>query len=274
MALPDHEINRGLQVIHASLFRMGTKSMAEAYQILGFKTFHALDDPMGAPWVLVEQAAEATWPFVPDAYPRPPFTRADWDELWGAKYDAVCDLSGPFTPELIKAYPDAKVVIVQRDFETWWPSFRSEIIGTLFTPFSNLQFFLAWNLLGFRSGHAMTKMLFGFFNANTQAEIEANGRETYEEHFRKIRNITPPERLLEYKLGSGWESLCEFLGKEIPDVPFPRSNDRKAHSNDVQTRKKRIYYNILKNVGFWSLSILVLGAAYFWFVDGKKGVDY
>ena len=35
----------------------------------------------------------------------------------------------------------------------------------------------------------------------------------------------PKEKLLEYKLGSGWELLCEFLGKQVPDVPFPVVNE-------------------------------------------------
>ena len=27
--------------------------------------------------------------------------------------------------------------------------------------------------------------------------------------------------------GEGWEKLCEFLGKPIPDVPFPRKRVKK-----------------------------------------------
>jgi hypothetical protein len=202
MASTDTNLSSGLKILNASLFRMGTKSIAEAYQILGIKTFHALDEPMSVPWTLIEQAAEATWPSVPDARPRPPFKRSDWDELWGNDYDAVCDPSGPFVLELLKAYPDAKVVMVQRDFDSWWPSFQSEILEKLFPPHIKLQLFIAWNVLGYRAGHAMTKLLFGFFDARSKAEIEARARETYEEYFRKIRNAIPPERLLEYKLGS------------------------------------------------------------------------
>lgn len=35
----------------------------------------------------------------------------------------------------------------------------------------------------------------------------------------------PKERLLVMQLGDGWEPLCRFLGKPIPDEPFPRAND-------------------------------------------------
>lgn len=43
---------------------------------------------------------------------------------------------------------------------------------------------------------------------------------------RSCARVTPSERLLEHRLGSGWEPLCEFLGKPVPEgVPFPRVND-------------------------------------------------
>ena len=40
-----------------------------------------------------------------------------------------------------------------------------------------------------------------------------------------VRQAVPTHMCLKYKLGSGWEPLCKFLGKEIPNVPFPRLND-------------------------------------------------
>ncbi|KAJ2987293.1 hypothetical protein NUW58_g4587 [Xylaria curta] len=232
MATSNTKSRDGLKVLHASLFRMGTLSMAKAYRILGFKPFHALDDPERVNWVQLEKAAEATWPSVSDARPIPPFARKDWDELWGNEYDVVCETSGPFTLELLRAYPDAKVVIVQRDYGSWWPSFQSDVLDPLFRPFIGFQMFLAWHLAGFRAGHAMRKILFGFFNAKTKEEIEAHGRETYEKFFQDIKDNVPPERRLEYKMGSGWEPLCEFLGKAVPDVPFP-SNEPEPHTEGL-----------------------------------------
>ena len=80
--------HKGLKVINAGLFRTATKSMARAYQILGFKAHHGLlEDVTETPWTDIEHAAEATWPSVrePGAPPIPPFQRSDWDAIWGSK---------------------------------------------------------------------------------------------------------------------------------------------------------------------------------------------
>jgi hypothetical protein len=45
-----------------------------------------------------------------------PFRTADWDRLLG-NYSAVT-----FPQELLSAYPDAKVVLVERDIEKWYES--------------------------------------------------------------------------------------------------------------------------------------------------------
>ncbi|PNP58458.1 hypothetical protein FNYG_15121 [Fusarium nygamai] len=231
----------GIKIIHAGLYRTGTASMAAAYRILGYKAHHALRNEWHEPWGKLEQAAEATFPHLshlPDYThhgPRPPFTREDWQSLWGT-YDVATDIASTFTLELIKAYPDAKVVIVQRKFEDWWPSFRSEILVAVFEA-TWLQKFLAWYVLRFRALHAMRKNLAGFFSVNEYsvgAITPEIARYTYEEFYRRIREAVPKERRLEYSLGDGWEPLCEFLGKDVPDVEFPRVNDRKAHSEDLE----------------------------------------
>ena len=40
-----------------------------------------------------------------------------------------------------------------------------------------------------------------------------------------MRRRVPEERLLVYEVKEGWGPLCEFLGVEEPDKPFPRLND-------------------------------------------------
>ena len=38
----------------------------------------------------------------------------------------------------------------------------------------------------------------------------------------------PPERLLVYQAGQGWEPLCAFLGVPVPSEPYPSENSREA----------------------------------------------
>ncbi|OAQ60761.1 efflux pump antibiotic resistance protein [Pochonia chlamydosporia 170] len=149
---------KGLVVIHVALFRMATRPLAEAYRILGYETHHGVEDILGNPWVEIEQAAEATWPTVPNARPRSRFTRSDWDNLWGNKYDIVTDLACPFTDQLIQAYPDAKVVIVQRDFESWWNSYQAGVLDKIFSPGQQIFVFLIRTVIGSRAADAMIKV--------------------------------------------------------------------------------------------------------------------
>ncbi|KAI1181342.1 hypothetical protein F4777DRAFT_526936 [Nemania sp. FL0916] len=203
--------------------------MADAYTILGFKVNHMLlSDIMTTKWNMIEQAAEATWPDIPGAAPRPPYTREDWDEFWEPGYEVVTDIASLFVPELVKAYPNAKVVIVQRDFDSWWQSFTRNICDRAFAqPRSTVVGYITSMFLGIRPIFAMRKALYGFFNVKSKREIdETRGRQAYEEYFRTIRDLVPPERRLEYTIGDGWEPLCDFLRAEVPQgVPFPRTND-------------------------------------------------
>lgn len=48
----------------------------------------------------------------------------------------------------------------------------------------------------------------------------------FTEHCDKVRGMVPPERLLEWSADEGWEPLCEFLGKDVPDEPFPHVNTK------------------------------------------------
>lgn len=51
-------------------------------------------------------------------------------------------------------------------------------------------------------------------------------------HNDMVRKIVPPERLLVMKLGDGWEPLCEFLGKPVPQEPYPQANEREAAARE------------------------------------------
>lgn len=47
----------------------------------------------------------------------------------------------------------------------------------------------------------------------------------YQEHIEEIRAHVPEDQLLIFSVDQGWEPLCRFLGKEVPDMTFPNVND-------------------------------------------------
>ena len=39
-----------------------------------------------------------------------------------------------------------------------------------------------------------------------------------------VKGLVAPDRLLEWSIDEGWEPLCGFLDKPVPDEPFPHAN--------------------------------------------------
>lgn len=49
-------------------------------------------------------------------------------------------------------------------------------------------------------------------------------RKTFHDHYAHIREIVPKENLLEWVPQDGYEPICTFLGKPVPEEPFPYIN--------------------------------------------------
>ena len=247
----------GIKIINAALFRMGTKSMAEAYKILGYNPHHGIYDPFNVPWDLLGEAAELKWPrVVGKKGSGRACGRSHWDAVWG-DCDVVTDVGSPFAVDMFKAYPDAKVVVVQRKFETWWPSFVSECLDWRFFPGADLATYI-FALFGMTSGNALAKMYLGMFDAANVDEIHQNARKTYDRYFQEVRQAVPADRRLEYKLGDGWEPLCAFLGKDVPDVPFPHVNDKVEHKETAQKHTRVLLMRILRQIAPWVIGLLAI----------------
>lgn len=50
--------------------------------------------------------------------------------------------------------------------------------------------------------------------------------------------LVPAEHLLVYEISQGWGPLCAFLGKSVPQEPFPHANDRE-HWKQLVARVRR-----------------------------------
>lgn len=225
MASPSSAPKREMKVLALGLPRTGSTSIAEALSILGFQNVHHCSKAINrqSDWQILNRAADATFSCLP-TYTGIPFTRENWDEIYGS-CEATTDAASMFGPELIAAYPEAQVILVERDYDKWFRSVFDSLVPVVWGRVTNFTIQYVEPLIGSVSGTATRKLLLGLFSASTPDEARVNARDTHETHARRIRQLVPPEKLLLYRMGDGWEPLCEFLGKDVPDREFPWLNE-------------------------------------------------
>lgn len=163
--------------------------------------------------------------------------RAEFDYLLGhcaVVSDVPCIF---FAKELVEAYPEAKVILDERDIEEWMPSLEEVIDTTSHSSFLDKKF------VG-RTSEVITRWQRYYMNAKTPGEVRVNARTVYRQHYEEMRKLVPKERLLEYTLGSGWEPLCNFLGKRVPGVPFPRVNEAALVKDRTRIHRRRIFWTL------------------------------
>lgn len=91
-------------------------------------------------------------------------------------------------------------------------------------------------------------------------------KEGHTKHYDRMRAIIPTERLLEWHPKEGWEPLCEFVGKDVPEGEFPKVNQgnfvANMHDKMLVFRFLIIVIKALKMAS----PLVVVGAAWWWFL--------
>ena len=59
-------------------------------------------------------------------------------------------------------------------------------------------------------------------------------KDQYRRHNAVVKALVPASQLLVYRVGEGWERLCQFLQAEVPDSPFPHENKAGQAGNIVE----------------------------------------
>jgi hypothetical protein len=73
-----------------------------------------------------------------------------------------------------------------------------------------------------------------------------------------LKEVVPQEKLFFFDVRDGWEPLCKILGKEVPNVPFPRIND----SDSINEISKRLVTQGLRR---WAMILAIVGVVvHFW----------
>ncbi|KAH7125811.1 P-loop containing nucleoside triphosphate hydrolase protein [Dactylonectria macrodidyma] len=224
--------------------RTGTASLMKALRILGYSSVHhgweaCESDNLQWQCPTFDRANDATFPNL-STYRGTPFSRAEWDELFG-EYDAVSDIASHYAESLIPAYPDAKVILVERDIETWYKSVVPVVQASESPRYRAFVTKLS-NFTGYASGPVCFRMQQGWPRSDSSNDVLKYLKPAYARHNKYVRGAVPSEQLLEFKLSDGWEPLCRFLGKEVPNVPFPHVND----SAEYKARRRRLGNKIMK----------------------------
>jgi hypothetical protein len=124
--------------------------------------------------------------------------------------------------------------------------------------------------------HQATGVPEGICGAHSKKDLEAKSRKVYPEHNERVKATIPAEKLLLYKLGSGWQPLCSLLGKPVPDVPFPRVNETDMVNDYVGIAVGMGLKSVLKRWAFYACAIAI-PIALLWetgsFEKSKPGMD-
>ncbi|KAF5016106.1 hypothetical protein F66182_12319, partial [Fusarium sp. NRRL 66182] len=224
-----------MKVLVLGVGRTGTASLRAALKRLGYlDTYHMMsasveNPPDCAMWY---DALTAKYDGKGE------FGKKEWDQLLG-HCQAVCDWPAvAFGRELISAYPDAKVILTNRDIDKWHASTMKTVYWRVTDSELRYLSYVDW------ASGLYYPMLRKFFDTFFEGTFPTTGKDVYRRHYADIRSLVPPENLLEYQIQDGWGPLCTFLGHAVPDEDFPQSNDVTAFVQRSRRRNRRQMLNV------------------------------
>ncbi len=202
-----------VKVIGAGFGRTGTTSLKAALEYLGFgPCYHMFD-------VIAEPKRIDGWSRAVDGDP------VDWDAVFDG-YQATVDWPGcTFWRELVSTYPDAKVILTVRDAQRWYESTYNSIYQLSGRDGSAAETGEDGDLA--KMVPTLRKLIWdGTFGG--RFDDAEHAQDVFRHHNDAVRAGVDDDRLLVYEVSQGWQPLCEFLGVDVPDVDFPRMNDRQS----------------------------------------------
>ena len=195
-----------LEVIGAGFGRTGTMSLKLALEQLGLGPCYHMTE-------IVENPHHARLWRAADAG-----HRVDWTELF-ARYRATVDWPAcHYYRELMREFPEAKVILTVRDPDQWYDS----MANTLYSLKQAMQARTGGTRAAAIENRVWRETFSGRF------EDRQHTTAVFERHNAEVIDCVPAERLLVYRVADGWPPLCEFLGVAQPARPFPLINSTRS----------------------------------------------
>lgn len=183
------------------------------------------------------------------------YVNGDYDEILKVSqyFDAFADApwgGSQLYKELATTYPNAYYVLTYRDPETWYDSFERMI-----TKFDkNLE--TAMETFHQKGRYGAVYFFKHVFNIDQLAGNRQKIIDHYKRHNEEVacffENSNYKFKQINFTEGEEWQSLCDFLGEEIPDQPFPHKNKGKsADSGGAKNEvllKEKIKYKLIQGI--------------------------
>ena len=208
-----------LKVIGAGFPRTGTTTLKGCLEMLGCQHVYHMKE------LLIKPERLHFWKTLDDT------GDTDWEGLYEG-FDATVDFPGyPWYKEHMKRYPDAKVILTVRDFESWYNSVSSTVLKAgPQTPGQKLK--MMGKLLMSARARKVVKCIKWFKDKFFAREFEGRFedkefvRAKWEAYHASVKKYVPADKLLVYDVRDGWEPLCKFMGVPVPDEPMPHLNKK------------------------------------------------
>lgn len=186
------------KVFGIGLSRTGSASLAEALRLLGYRTAHIVEHKNA----LRGQTSWFHGDFLADCL---------------ADYDAAADLPiATYFPQLDERYPRSRFILTVRDLPSWLASAEQHW---------QRQFDDTNAVADYR--RTLRLITFGIAGFS-----RSRFRFVYEAHTENVRRYFRARShdllVLDICNGEGWEQLCPFLNKPVPQLPFPCLNQTLA----------------------------------------------
>lgn len=202
-----------LDIIGPGFGRTGTNSLKLALETLGFGPCHHMFEVRDNPEQLPAWQAAARG------------ERVDWDRMFQG-YRSQTDWPGArYWRELATHYPEARVILTVRDPDAWFDSVQATIVPFLAARGQHPSPHV--NAIAEMGHEAIVTQVFA-----DRLTDRAHATRVFRDHVAEVQATIPPDRLLTFEVRQGWEPLCAFLGRDVPDQPFPKTNSSKQFGDE------------------------------------------
>lgn len=216
-----------IKVIGLGMGRTGTSSLKLALEQLGYGPCYHMEE-------LIKNPADVRFWHELDKH-----GDTDWASLFSNYQSAVDFPAIGYYKDILRVYPDAKIILTMRDEQSWYnsaiktilnaePGFLDKLKMSIKLPFSP-------HMRNLIQVFKLSKK-FWLKNVGTQYKDEAVAIDFYRQWNEKIRQEFPAANLLVYNVKEGWPPLCQYLEVPVPDTPFPKTNSRQ----DFEAKSKKI----------------------------------